>query len=623
MGLRSKGSFSSVSFTRYTTPDIPYAHELAFADLNNDGAMDFILFGGAFPGRSENIARPAYVFTDNGNQYQMSVLAGHASVHSSDYEFADFNGDGYLDLYVGASGYDDGEAAGEQNFLYLQANGAMAAASSNLPNLIDFVHGTASGDLDGDGDLDLVANAQYGNNKTSPYALINDGQGLFILSTDVMPASSVGTDTYQHERYHWLGLVDVNGDGLSDLVTGRERPGLTQPDARNKIFINTGQGFTDQAVIELPEHPEVGSNGLLTEILGGDIDGDGDRDLIMAGHTAEPYGGNWYLQVLENDGSGHFTDVSGTSVEGAISGSGIWMSNLSFRDINGDGLADIVVESYQGGATPYDVPLAWLGNGEGLFSVLLVSDVVPEDQQWLAGLSSLVWNGKTLSLVSVQSDANSTNVYEIEANSIPQVDFAARARGDVYRDLATSETIDAGDGCDTFIVSGSKASVTVQETETLLTLSSNGRVDRLSNFERLHFDDGALAFDREGIAGQAYRLYKAALDRTPDTAGLGYWIDAMDKGVSLESAASGFLYSAEFQSLYGANPTNDDFLTALYNNVLDRSPDGDGYLWWLNELESGARGRAEVLVGFSESAENQVNVAGGIANGIAYDIWGG
>lgn len=102
--------------------------------------------------------------------------------------------------------------------------------------------------------------------------------------------------------------------------------------------------------------------------------------------------------------------------------------------------------------------------------------------------------------------------------------------------------------------------------------------------ERISFDDISLALDIEGITGQAYRIYQAAFDRTPDLEGLGYWISEMDKGMSVEGVSNSFIYSQEFQGLYGTNPTNEAFVTLLYNNVLNRDPDTGGMGYWLNEL---------------------------------------
>ena len=134
--------------------------------------------------------------------------------------------------------------------------------------------------------------------------------------------------------------------------------------------------------------------------------------------------------------------------------------------------------------------------------------------------------------------------------------------------------------------------------------------------ERLVFSDGILAFDTSGNAGQTYRLYQAAFGRTPDTPGLSHNINLMDNGLVLHGLSDGFIVSAEFIALYGADSSNTTFLTALYANVLDRAPDPVGFNSWNTLLTTGALDRADVLVGFSESLENIALVANAIENGI-------
>jgi Domain of unknown function (DUF4214) len=126
-----------------------------------------------------------------------------------------------------------------------------------------------------------------------------------------------------------------------------------------------------------------------------------------------------------------------------------------------------------------------------------------------------------------------------------------------------------------------------------------------------------VALDIDGTAGQAYRLYKAAFDRTPDLKGLGYWINEMDNASPIESVASNFIISEEFEQLYGSKYSDAEFIRLLYANVLDRAPDQSGYDYWLGDMAKGLT-KEKVLISFSESSENKANVADLIANGIEY-----
>ena len=128
-----------------------------------------------------------------------------------------------------------------------------------------------------------------------------------------------------------------------------------------------------------------------------------------------------------------------------------------------------------------------------------------------------------------------------------------------------------------------------------------------------------MALDIDGNAGQAYRLYKAALNRTPDENGLAGWIKFMDDGGALITMAQQFIDSQEFRTKYGVLD-NADFVNQLYINVLNRNGEPSGVNGWVGGLNNGLS-RADVLKGFSESSENQANVIGQIKNGIAYTEW--
>ncbi|WP_342120103.1 DUF4214 domain-containing protein [Pseudoduganella sp. OTU4001] len=202
------------------------------------------------------------------------------------------------------------------------------------------------------------------------------------------------------------------------------------------------------------------------------------------------------------------------------------------------------------------------------------------------------------------------------------------AGNDVFRNGSNRDQIDGGEGIDTIIYQGSssfyKVSINLQGTF-VRPMSSSGPVDMLNSIERLHFesDSGSLilAFDVDGNAGKAYRLYKAAFARAPDQTGLGFWVNALDNGISLPEVARNFVDSAEFRSLYGTANSDTNFLTALYKNVLQRAPDADGLAFWSNAMHSGY-GRDQVLAHFSESAENQAAVIGSIQDGIYYVPFG-
>lgn len=107
------------------------------------------------------------------------------------------------------------------------------------------------------------------------------------------------------------------------------------------------------------------------------------------------------------------------------------------------------------------------------------------------------------------------------------------------------------------------------------------------------------AFEAAGEA--VYRIYQATLGRAPDVGGLIQWANARVNGANLEEIARGFVNSQEFQNRY-SDTDSTAFVTLLYNNVLNRAPDGTGLTDWVGRLENGTS-RQDVVLGFSESAE--------------------
>lgn len=181
--------------------------------------------------------------------------------------------------------------------------------------------------------------------------------------------------------------------------------------------------------------------------------------------------------------------------------------------------------------------------------------------------------------------------------------------------------LDGGAGFDVAVYEGKNSEYSVTNAFVKDLISQRDGTDAISNIERLRFSDKVVALDIDGNAGQAYRLYQAALDRTPDQRGLADWINYMDNGGQLNAMAQMFIDSQEFRTKYGALD-NFNFVNQLYLNVLDRNGEATGVNAWVGALNGGALSRSQVLVGFSESGENQANVIGQIKDGIPYvEYW--
>ena len=138
-------------------------------------------------------------------------------------------------------------------------------------------------------------------------------------------------------------------------------------------------------------------------------------------------------------------------------------------------------------------------------------------------------------------------------------------------------------------------------------------MDIYHDVERVEFSDGTVAVSPEAF--QVYRLYQAALDRVPDIGGVSYWIDRAEHDASIKAIANEFIVSNEFVSAYGENPTNEEYVDLLYNNVLGRDPDQGGYDYWTGQMDNGLD-RADMLLAFADCDENIALTGAATADGV-------
>ena len=181
--------------------------------------------------------------------------------------------------------------------------------------------GAALGDLDGDGDLDLVL---ANRSSTANTLWFNDGSGTFTVA-----AQSLGTASSEE-----VVVGDFDADGDLDLAFANDN----EP---NTIWLNDGSGTFGSSGQALGTDPSIG-------VAVADIDGDTDLDLVFANNNTAD-------RVYVNDGSGVFTD-SGQLLSATKSYA------VALADVDGDTDADIVV------AADNDPSTVWLNDGTGTFA---------------------------------------------------------------------------------------------------------------------------------------------------------------------------------------------------------------------------------------------------------------
>ena len=422
-------------------PNVFYKKETAWGDFNGDGILDIVVHGeghrcgtGGTYGKSVtqdgrwscesktdgmvNAQYPPFVL------FNQDPLKSKVTIKQNVFDFAgpnginigygstvarnvidDFNGDGIDDIWFG-------NAQGQNykgKWVYKGPNHLLI---SNGPNswkqgvhtgykthkkaqiYTGFSHGSTSGDIDNDGDIDIISTEFKGT-----VCHFNDGNGNFHAKLCTKQLGFAVT------------AADYNGDGNLDLVVAgghynmtydRYSPsGGTDDKMRNRtvLFLGDGKGKFKQKGKKL--EPAYGLDGkymfsTVVELVSWDFDNDGDADIV--GSTVGPFyaGAAWI--VYENDGKGKFTIAENNIMPGfepkeSWKDPKVWGKEISAEhnhpynaycqrttliDVNDDGLMDATCNSsrHSGHAN-------WFFINKGNLSFDVVKPEYAEEKGWV------------------------------------------------------------------------------------------------------------------------------------------------------------------------------------------------------------------------------------------------
>lgn len=340
-------------------------------DLDNDGLKDILIASGLFendkPGKDK---MPLLWLKNTGKGFELgnpNIFPDTSSrISTFNIHVADFNKDGQEDIFLPSVGYDGYPYPGEANLLLLSnSNGKYEDVSIKNPNFdyLGFTHGSAIGDINNDGNIDIVTNDSCAyQNISGTRILVNDGKGAFTRA-NIKNTESYDFPPFQKFCPGWqVALIDLNNDGYDEIVMGSNALNLKE----DRIYWNDKSGeFDFSNYTSIPSFKSFDGNYLYDTlaILETDLNFDGKVDIVMS--KSQRYVGMG-LQFLINNGDKTFTDATKSYSPWVISGPGsadaipYWISET---DINKDGLPDLKLNYDKWGNDKF--PHIWLRIKDG------------------------------------------------------------------------------------------------------------------------------------------------------------------------------------------------------------------------------------------------------------------
>ena len=366
-------------------------------DINNDGIGDFVA-GAIGSDLGGNLAGSAFVIFGQAGTSRGAITVsslsgsdGFAIIGDADLDLltavsraGDINNDGIDDLVVGASGNDAGGSSAGRAYVVFGRAGATRsnidlasfAATDGFSITGDVADDrlgravSAAGDINGDGIDDVVVGAPYGDNGGS---LAGEAYVIFgragATRTNIDVSALAATDGFiiegsgvQIVGTSLASLGDINGDGLDDILVGAYRTG--GGGAAYVIYGKVGatRGTINVSTLAASDGfaifgDQAGDQFGISVQGGGDINGDGIRDLVIGANRAADLGpstGEAYV-IFGRAGTRSAIDVTnlaqsdGLAIR-AASGGDQAGRDITFGDFNNDGIDDIIVSAIDGDA---------------------------------------------------------------------------------------------------------------------------------------------------------------------------------------------------------------------------------------------------------------------------------
>ncbi|MBS1516868.1 MAG: FG-GAP repeat protein [Bacteroidetes bacterium] len=403
-------------------------------DVNGDGYSDVII--GAFGyGNGQNSEGAAFVY--HGSASGLSITSNwSAEGNQVEADFGisvstagDVNGDGFSDVIVGASYFDNGQSNEGAAFVYHGSASGLSLTSnwSAEGNQVEALLGNSvstAGDVNGDGYSDVIIGAYYYDNGQT-----NEGAAF------VSHGSASGLSLYpnwigeKNQAYAGFGYSvssagDVNGDGYSDVIVGAYTFDNGQTDEGAAFVYHGSSAGISITSNWTAEGNQAYANFGYSVSSAGDVNGDGYSDVIVGAPSIDNGISEQGAAYVYQGSATVLSLTSNWNASGNQAYANFGRSVSTAGDVNGDGYSDVIAgaNAFDNGQTDEGAAFVYYGGNDagGLQATV---------RQYKFGTSTVVSSGSNTGdagKVRLQHFAkspfgrsNGRVVYEIKENGIP------------------------------------------------------------------------------------------------------------------------------------------------------------------------------------------------------------